>query len=325
MTIAVLGVVSRWVVFTGLLVAIGALTFDMWILRPERSAAPAREGAASGSEGADLPDGARVYAAGRAAAALAALAVALVLLGALGRLAAELAIFRDPFEPWRSELDLLVTGTSFGTAWMWQAGLAVLAFAAFALASRSPAPMGGGAAWLLALAATLALAVTPAFSGHAAGSAELRGLAISSDVVHVVAGGVWLGTLAIVASVAAGARRRGLPIGRDRLIGWVTRFSPLALVCAATLGVTGVVASWLHLDAVSSLWRTPYGRLLLVKVGVLFVILGFGAYNWKQSRGRIALSGDPARLPKSVAAELAAGLVILLVTAVLVTTPPPGE
>jgi len=318
-SLAFLGVLSRWAVFSGLLIAVGAVAFDLWIIRGDASSAP--EG-----EREDDSEGGRPFAPAAVAGRLAMVAAGVLILGSAGRLAAEIAVFRDPFESWGSELNLLVTGTSFGRAWMLQFGLGAFACLAFSRASKSRRPAGGPTLpWLFALLATLALAFTPAFSGHAAGSANLRVLAISSDVAHVVAGGAWLGTLGVIAWVASRARAHGEPIPRTLLIGWVARFSPMALVCAAVLGVTGVLAAWLHLDAFSSLWASPYGQRLLIKLGVLGVILGFGAYNWKQSRGRIAVSADPARLPGSVGAELAAGLAILLVTAILVTTPPPGE
>ena len=305
-----LGVVSRWAVFTGLLVLVGVVMFDLWILG-------ARGGAPVGT--GDRRTTLRL--AGRFAVA----ASLLLVLGAVGRLAAEMAVFRDPFEPMTAELRLLVGQTSFGSSWTAQFVLGLLACGVFAIAAHTNRVIASVSARGIAVLVTLGLALTPAFSGHAAGSPQLRGLAIVADFVHVLAGGAWLGTLAVIAWVAARSRSAGSPIDRERLVDWIGRFSPLALGSAAALAVTGVFGAWLHLDAVASLWRTPYGQRLLVKMGVLAVILAFGAYNWKRSRGKIAVSGEPARLPASVASELAAGLAILLVTALLVTTPPPGE
>lgn len=308
MTWGLVGTISRWAVFTGLALAVGAVAFRVRVIR-----------GAVGAAGA-----------ARRAARLALFGASLVLVGALGRLAAELAIFRDPFEPLVAELRLLVGATSFGTAWMWQVGLGALACVTFGLAARLPrgnpmADPGAPLAWALATLVTAAAAFTPAFSGHAIGSPRLTVLAVVSDGLHVIAAGTWLGTLAVIASVARGERAAGRPIGRERLLEWIARFSPVALGCATVIAATGVFATWLHVDAIPSLWRTPYGRWLLVKVGLVGVAAAFGAYNWKRSRDRVEASGDPPRLPKSVAAELLAALVILLVTAVLVTTTPPGE
>ncbi|MCG8467004.1 MAG: CopD family protein, partial [Gemmatimonadetes bacterium] len=94
---------------------------------------------------------------------------------------------------------------------------------------------------------------------------------------------------------------------------------------AAIIGATGVFAAWLHLDAVSSMWTTPYGRRLSIKLAVLGVVLACGAYNWKRARERVHASGHAPKLPPTIAIELLAAALILLVTAVLVTTPPPAH
>lgn len=298
------GTFSRWLVFTALLILVGAIAFRIIVMRAAEDRRPDAPG-----PGPTETEVAR----------LGAFAGLLLAFGAFGRLAAQLAVFRDPFEPLLSEARLLLGVTTWGSAWMAQVALGIAAWIAFRLVRR------GGWAWGLAAPVALAAAATPAFSGHAFGSERLTALAVTGDTVHVVAGGAWLGTLAVMASVTAAARRRGTSPTGERLVRWVGRFSPMALVCAALIGASGVFAAWLHIDAVSSLWTSPYGQRLLVKIGVLGVVLAFGAWNWRRSRGRITLAGDPARLPLSVAFELVAGAAILLITAVLVTTPLPGE
>jgi len=302
-----MGIAARWAVFTGLALAVGAIAFRTWVIR--------------GAPGAGS--------AARRAARLALIGAFLMVVGAVGRLAAELFVFRDPFEPLWSELRLLVGATSFGSAWRWQVGLGLLACATFGAAARrrSSALLEDGAplSWALAALVTAAAAFTPAFSGHAIGSPRWSTLAVLSDGLHVIAGGTWLGTLGVIAWVSRGERVAGRPVARERLIEWIARFSPVALACAMAMALTGVFAAWLHLGAIRELWASPYGRWLLVKLAVLGVILGFGAWNWKRSRAHIERGGDPARLPRSVAGELLAALAILLVTAILVMTPPPVD
>lgn len=298
------GIFSRWLVFTALLILVGAIAFRILVLRTAEDR---------------LPDATGPGPTEREVARLGAFAGLLLAFGALGRFAAQLAVFRDPFEPMLSEARLLLGATTWGTAWVAQVALGIAVWLAFLLVRR------GGWAWGLVVPIALAAAATPAFSGHAFGSERLTALAVASDTVHVVAGGAWLGTLAVMASVTAIARRRGRAPTSERLVSWIARFSPVALACAAVIGISGVFAAWLHIDTLSSLWTSPYGQRLLVKVGLLGVVIAFGTWNWRRSRGRISLAGDPAGLPTSVALELVAGAAILLVTAALVTTPLPGE
>ena len=91
------------------------------------------------------------------------------------------------------------------------------------------------------------------------------------------------------------------------------------------IAVTGVFAAWLHLGAASALWSEPYGRILSLKLFVVLVIVSCGAYNWRRSRDRVQGSADPPRLPPTVAVELGAAALLLLITGVLTGTPPPAH
>lgn len=297
------GTFSRWLVFTALLLLVGAVAFRLRVLR-----------AAEDGDDADDPGPVELE-----VARLGAFAGLLLAFGGAGRLAAQLAVFRDPFAPLLSEAWLLIGATTWGRAWMAQVGLGLLAWAAFRLARR------GGAAWTPAAFVSVAAAATPAFSGHAFGSERLTAAAVASDALHVVAGGTWLGALAVMASVVAARRGSDAPPTRKALVAWIERFSPMALVSAGLIGASGVFAGWLHIDRWSSLWTSAYGQRLLAKIAILAIVLAFGAWNWRRSQGRIRRGGDAARLPPSVALELIAGAAILLITAVLVTTPLPGE
>lgn len=306
---SLIGTGARWVLFAGLLVAVGAVTFRLLILRRVPGFAP---GANGGS----------VDVAGFAAriGRLGALAIGL---GALGRLGAEIAVFRDPFEPLGAEFRLLVTGTSWGRAWLSQIVATVLASIAFTLAaSRGRAAEPG---WMFATAAVVLLAYTPALSGHAVGAEHYVTAAITADVLHVAAGGVWLGTLAVMAGVVRRGRRAGAPVSPRLIVDWITAFSPLALGAAAVIGATGIFAAWLHMGALSALWAEPYGRRLSLKLLLVVAALACGAWNWKRSRDRVRTSDGAARLPRTVFLELAAGLLLLLATAVLTVTPPPAH
>src|SRR5690625_6904183 len=131
-------------------------------------------------------------------------------------------------------------------------------------------------------------------SGHAA-AARLAPLPILTDGLHVLGAGGWLGSLLVLLVV-------GIPVAlhlpsRDRGPGiavLVNAFSPSALFFAGLVVGTCVFAAWLHRRRVPALWESSYGRVLILKLAVLSVVFGTGAYNWlgvKPALGAEAAAG----------------------------------
>lgn len=298
-------VAVRWLGFAGLLGVLGAAAYGLVVLPLARRRAPE----------VDVAHGRR------AAAAPGMVAAGLLVLATIGRLWAQKEALAGPGDPWGALLGTLLTSTVWGTGWMLQMGAAVLALVAFVAARRSR----GAVPWAVAGGATLVLAFTRGLSGHAVAVEHLTTLAVLADGVHVLAAGGWMGGLLMVLLVAVPTVRGG-EAPRALLAPIVHAFSLTALVFAALLVVTGVFASWLHLGEPGALWGSAYGRTLLLKLALLVPLLGTGAWNWLRVRPALA-RGEPAarHLRRSGGAELALAVGILLVTAVLVATPPPMD
>ena len=109
------------------------------------------------------------------------------------------------------------------------------------------------------LLCALPLAVVPTVSGHALDHGLPR-INVVADLAHVVGAAVWVGAL-----VAAVVLRRVS-----------FRF---ALVGVVLLAATGVVRAWYELLHVSQLWDIAYGRILLVKTGILLAALAIGLWR----------------------------------------------
>ena len=58
---------------------------------------------------------------------------------------------------------------------------------------------------------------------------------------------------------------------------------------------------------------------------MLTVAAAAGAYNWKRVLPLLGTATATSRLRRSTSVELAAALIVLLITAVLVATPMPGD
>lgn len=318
-------VAVRWLTFAGLLGVLGAAAYGLLVLPLARR----RAGAEVELEGE------------RRGAARVGLVAAAVLVGAvLARgLAQSYAVHggAGALDPGR--LGFLLTGTLWGWAWLAQLAAAVVAVVAFGAARG-----GRGVAWLLAGAVAAVLAFTPALSGHAAAATTLAPLPVLMDGLHVLGAGGWLGSLLVL--LVVGVRRattRGDGDPGIPLAPLVAAFSATALAFAALLVATGLFSAWLHLPSVPALWETEYGRVLLLKLGLLLPVFATGAYNWRRVRpaleaeaggrdgpGSGAGSGtgsDPgsgaAALRRAGLAEVAVAALVLLATAILVATPTP--
>jgi copper transport protein len=157
-------------------------------------------------------------------------------------------------------------------------------------------------------------ALSLSVDGHTISEGPLL-LHVTADVIHVLAAGVWVG--GVVALVClAWARRRG---AGDPVAPLVVRFSSVATLALVAVAMAGLAMSFLIIDGLDDYWSTPWGRLLLVKVGLVAIAASVGAYNHFVVAPKLA--GDPQdgfygqRLRLTLAAE---GLVLLVVTAVTV-------
>lgn len=300
-------VVVRWLQFTALLIAIGVVTFRFAVLR---------------FLGRTEEDSTVLTSMRDGAAVVGLWAATALVVTVLLRLYAQALAMHGPQEAFNMGfIGTMLMSTMWGWAWFLQAVAAIVAVIAFGMARR-----GRSTGWRLALLACLALAVTPALSGHAVATPDLSGLAVAADTLHVIGSAGWLGSLLLVLAVGVpvamrlGEGRRGPAVAR-----LVNAFSPTALFFAGLAAVTGVFAGWLHIGFSSALWESDYGRTLLIKLAILSVALGTGAYNWLRVKPRLGDDVGTRRIRRSALVELAVAVLVVLVTAVLVATPPPMD
>ena len=219
-----------------------------------------------------------------------------------------------------------VLATRFGTAWALRLP-AYLVLGGLLLLRASSC----GAA-VLAVLALGYLLVSPALAGHA--STQSPGLLlVPANIVHVAAMSAWLGGLAFLVLTVPAATRRLAGADRTRLLAAaVSRVSTVALVAVAVLLASGVTQSIVHLESLGDLTGTAFGRAILVKAGLFFVLLGLGAYNRRRSTpglARLAADGEaPGRtgllLRRTILVELTLMAGVLAATGALTAYPPPS-
>ncbi|GAB2865907.1 copper resistance protein CopC [Actinoallomurus bryophytorum] len=146
-------------------------------------------------------------------------------------------------------------------------------------------------------------------------------LAVPATGVHLLSIALWFGGLVpLTACVVGPAARRDERV--RPLDPALTRFSRLAQVCFTMIAVTGLYLAWRQVGTFGALAGTAYGRLLLVKFGVVLVIVALASRGRRFVRHHAKEPGDARALRRSVAAEVVLGAGVLSLTAVLVNTAP---
>ena len=228
-------------------------------------------------------------------------------------------------------LALVLTRTRFGEDWMVRFVLAVLLAACLVALDGRRARRSGAIGWVAFAIAALMLA-SLAWAGHGAATAGPAGdLHLAGDIVHLLAAGFWLGTLPPLALLLVHARRIGdAPWAAvARIAAW--RFSILGVASVIVLVASGLVNTWFLAGNVPALVGTPYGRLLLAKIGLFLAMAMVGAVNLMRLTPRLvaqpadaapALWRTIARLQRNAQIETAIGLGVIGIVGALGILPP---
>ena len=169
--------------------------------------------------------------------------------------------------------------TRFGMTMMVE-GVAALGIAALAAVTRSRAVA------VTALVAAALAAFSPAWAGHA-GTDEVPAVSLTSAWLHVLAVTTWVGGLAVLAAVVLRGRSDAASAAPA-----AQRFSRLAGVALAVVVGTGVLNALLHMGALTNLWETSWGRLVVGKLAVVAVIAAMAWRNRNRLLPQLARSGD---------------------------------
>ena len=107
----------------------------------------------------------------------------------------------------------------------------------------------------------------------ASGHASVRGpAACLADAGHVLAAAVWIGGLAFTGfGIAESRPGRSMAAAR-----FLRRFSAIALAAVGLLGATAAVNAYSEIGSVEALWETHYGRLVILKTGLVVPLLALG-------------------------------------------------
>jgi copper transport protein len=172
----------------------------------------------------------------------------------------------------------------------------------------------------------LLAAAAPSVIGHTR-AYEPVPLLVATDILHMSAGAIWLGGLAGLVLTLPSLSGRA----KDAA-GVLARFSAIAATVLALLVVSGSLLGWRIIGSWSALFGETYGRLLLVKIGIVAVIGGVAAWNRyrllpraRDAVGHTELQRAAGVVRRAVRVEALLIVAVLGVTGFLTNQPPRNE
>jgi copper transport protein len=253
--------------------------------------------------------------------------------------------------PFVDVMGQLLSRSRWGMLWAVRQAI-LLAFSSLVLliyrerqVGEGPAPLSNerrprrGIGQKLLVAATVILALSlvaiQALNGHAAALNSGLGQAVAVDALHLLAVGLWLGTLL---ALAGGL----LPLPWHDGNGFVALmratlrpFGRLAAPSVGLIAATGLYSLGRQVTSADALLLTAYGRTLVGKVGLMLVVGAFGLLNSMLLHPRLSapcarLLRRPEgwtplslrRLPLLMASEAGLGLLLFLAAGLLTASPP---
>jgi copper transport protein len=206
--------------------------------------------------------------------------------------------------------------TAIGRGWLDRAaGIAVMLAGLIAMAiGREGSRLRSIGMTIFALGAA-GTSVAHSAAGHAAAGRWPLRFTVAAQALHVVGAGAWLGGLAMLIAEMRVASTVSLSA--------VRRFSNLAAIMLAAVVSTGVLRTYHEVGDWTALLTSPYGRIVLIKIGLLLIIAALGAVNrWRHVP---VASSEPRLLERTARIEVGLAVLATIAAAVLATLAPPAS
>jgi putative copper resistance protein D len=220
----------------------------------------------------------------------------------------------------------VLTQTRFG--WVWQLRLLCAAMLAGLLLIKPQSGHRSRWSGLLAISVAVGLLGTLAWAGHGGATPGRAGyLHLGADFLHLVAAGVWLGSLIPLALLLGQQRQADDDDWGALAIRATHRFSDIGVVSVITILASGIVNTWFLSGGVEGLVTTDYGRLLLMKIALFVAMICFATVNRFHLLPQSSSSQEGSfyamrAIQRNALIEMLLGLGVIVIVAFLGTLPP---
>ena len=225
-----------------------------------------------------------------------------------------------------------LTQTRLGTYWWVSQFLLLIVVQNLSFIQRLPMPISGRSRLFTGIL-LLALLFVHALTSHAAALASHTALAVLADTFHLLAASFWIGGLLALVVGLLPLVRRHAEFKAMVKAGWGP-FGKWALLSVGVLFATGIYSTGREVSSANAMLTTLYGRTLLFKIALVFLVGAIGVINsvllhhnlaakvarmLRKPEGWVPFSLQ--QLPRLFVIELCLGLVVLLLAGVITAAP----
>lgn len=240
-----------------------------------------------------------------------------------------------------------VIGTYFGVVWLARMILTVLLISIWFIMNRRSTALGAKEQ-IPMLAASLALIATTSMVGH--GAATEQSGALILDYIHNLVAAVWIGGIIYFAFILHPSLSKLGPTHKEKMsLVLIPRFSVAFIISVGIVIITGPTLLWFIDSDLGLITKSIFGQLIMAKIVIAAAMIGLGGfYQLKIQKGaEDALTPRHShtapehkkragkeeagtqthtvhkRLQMPLRADVALGVILLVIVALLTNTTPP--
>lgn len=199
----------------------------------------------------------------------------------------------------------VVTQTLFGTMWIIDI---VLLFLLLFTVKRNKHLFFWWASFILGAF----ILFTKAITGHANTSKDLLVL-IEFDFIHLLSASIWIGSIIAMVILLPMMRQEE---SKGQYFKMIKGFSTWGKICVLVLVLSGIYISSQFVPTIHSLFSTNYGRVLIGKIILFFVMFLFAFFNNRKGRKE-----EENKWGFSLWGEIISGLIVLVLAVILTNLP----
>lgn len=204
----------------------------------------------------------------------------------------------------RASLSPALKVTHYGHVWVWRIPALLLLWLAWGWCLHHRHHRW--AAWLMVIGAA-GIALTRSETGHPADHGDFT-FAVWVDWVHLMSAAVWVGSLFGMSLAIFPGLLRASNTDGERSAVIFQRLSTLSGLALAVILATGIYTAIGELGSFRALWTSSYGITLDVKLGIVILMIAFGAHNRYVKLPRL-LSAAGKPVPRSLFGKLLGGFI----------------